>query len=68
MFQSISELNDWYVADQRNLITSKLLFDFKISEGVSAALRFESYYDPHLRNMDFSYGLNFRTCGKWKLW
>ena len=58
LFQSVSQLNNWYVGEKKDLITSKLYFGHEIMKGVSFGLRFESYYDLQRKANDFSYGLN----------
>jgi len=58
LFQSVSQFNDGYTADKRDLITSKLLIEKQIMEGISLGIRFESYYDIQRKWHDFSYGLN----------
>jgi len=58
LFQSVSQFNDWYVSDKRELITSKLLVAHQIMKGVNFGFRVESYYDTQRKSHDFSYGLN----------
>lgn len=58
LFQSVSQLNNWYVGEKKDLITSKLLFAQQIMKGVSFGFRIESYYDLQRKWNDFSYGLN----------
>lgn len=58
LFQSISQNNDWYVGEKRDLITSKLLVGHEITKGVNFGLRFESYYDLQRQSNDYCYGLN----------
>lgn len=58
LFQSVSQFNDWYVGEKRDLITSKLLLGHDIMKGVNFGFRFESYFDLQRRAHDFSYGLN----------
>lgn len=58
LFQSVSQFNDWYVGEKRDLITSKLLLGHQIMQGVSIGFRIESYYDTQRKSNDFSYGLN----------
>jgi hypothetical protein len=58
LFQSVSQLNNWYVGEERDLITSKLLLSQQVMKGVSLGFRLESYYDTHRKSNDFSYGLN----------
>ena len=58
LFQSVSQLNDWYVGEKRDLITSKLLIGHAITKGVDFGFRLESYYDMQRKSNDFSYGLN----------
>jgi len=58
LFQSVSQFNDWYVGEKRDLITSKLLIGHDILKGVNFGFRLESYYDLQRKTNDFSYGLN----------
>ena len=58
LFQSVSELNNWYVGEKKDLITSKLFLGHQILNGVSFGFRLESYYDLKRKSNDFSYGLN----------
>jgi len=58
LFQSVSQFNDWYVGEKRDLITSKLLIGHQVMQGVSLGFRIESYYDTQRKSNDFSYGLN----------
>ena len=58
LFQSVSQLDDYYTAEGRDLITSKFLFGNEITKGVNLSFRFESYYDLQRKWNDFSYGLN----------
>jgi hypothetical protein len=67
LFQSVSDLNDWYIGDSRNVLGGKALFDFTIAKGLEAGVRFESYLDLDRRNFDFSYGINFKTNSQWLL-
>jgi hypothetical protein len=64
LFQSVSELNDWYVGEKRDLITSKLLLSHSIFKGVDFGFRIESYYDIQRNDNDFSFGLNFSVNGE----
>jgi hypothetical protein len=58
LFQSVSQLNEWYAGDKRDLVTSKLLIGHQVMKGVNFGFRLESYYDVHRKSNDFSYGLN----------
>jgi hypothetical protein len=58
LFQSISQLDDYYTSEGRDLITSKFMFGNEITKGVNLSIRFESYYDLQRKWNDFSYGLN----------
>ena len=58
LFQSVSQLNNWYIGEKRDLITSKLFLGHQITKGVSFGFRLESYYDLQSKSIDFSYGLN----------
>jgi hypothetical protein len=67
MFQSVSELNNWYISDTRNLLNGKFLFDKKITNGIKLGIRFESYYDPQLKRFDYCYGMNLKADADWLL-
>jgi hypothetical protein len=58
LFQSVSQFDDGYTVEVRDLITTKLLFSHDIMKGVNLGFRFESYYDLQRKWNDFSYGLN----------
>jgi len=58
LFQSVSQLNNWYVGEKRDLITPKLLIGHDIMKGLNFGFRIESYYDLQRNANDFSYGLN----------
>lgn len=58
LFQSVSQLNNWYVNDKRDLVCTKLALSYPIAKGIKFGFRFESYYDLKRKNNDFSYGLN----------
>lgn len=58
LFQSVSQFNNWYIGEKRDLVTSKLLVGHPIMKGVDFGVRFESYYDLQRKTNDFSYGLN----------
>lgn len=64
LFQSVSQFNDWYVGEKRDLITAKLLLAHQIMNGVNFGIRFESYYDTQRKTNDFSYGLNISVNAK----
>jgi len=64
LFQSVSQFNNWYVGETKNLITTKLLIDHQIMKGVNFGFRFESYYDTQRKSNDFSYGLNISANAK----
>jgi len=61
LFQSVSQLNNWYIGEKRDLITSKLLIGHNIIKGINLGFRFESYYDLQRKSNDFSYGLNINV-------
>jgi hypothetical protein len=67
MFQSVSELTNWYAGDTRNLLNGKFLFDHSIAKGVNIGVRLESYYDPDKRQFDFCYGMNIKADADWLL-
>lgn len=58
LFQSVSQIDDYYTSQGRDLITSKFIFGNEITKGVNLSIRFESYYDLQRDWNDFSYGLN----------
>jgi hypothetical protein len=64
IFQSVSQFNDWYVGEKRDLVTSKLLISHPIMQEVDFGVRFESYYDLQRKTNDFSYGLNISVNAK----
>jgi len=64
LFQSLSQFNDWYIVEKRDLITSKFLLGHQIMKGVNFGIRFESYYDIQRKSDDFSYGLNISVNAK----
>ena len=64
LFLSISQFNDWYVGEKKDLVTSKLLIGHQIMKGVDFGIRFESYYDLKQKRNDFSYGLNVSVNAK----
>lgn len=64
LFQSVSQFNDWYVGEKRDLVTSKVLIGHDILKGVNFGIRFESYYDLQRQSNDFSYGLNISVNGE----
>jgi hypothetical protein len=71
LFQSVSQLNNWYVGEKRDLITPKLLIGHNIMKGVNFGFCIETYYDLQRNTNDFSYGLNISVNGevfekKWK--
>jgi hypothetical protein len=67
LFQSISELNDWYEWDTRNMLNGKFLFEHKIGK-VKLGIRFDAYYDLDKKNIDYWYGMNIKTDADWLLW
>ncbi len=64
LFQSVSQFNDWYVGEKRDLITSKLLVGHDVVQGVNFGFRVETYYDLQRKSNDFSYGLNISVNAK----
>jgi hypothetical protein len=61
LFQSVSEINDWFISETRNIIPSKLLLTKHIGKGMDLSIRFESYFDTDHLKHDYSYGLNLRV-------
>jgi len=64
LFQSVSQFNDWYVGEKRDLITSKILLGHEIYKGIDFGFRIESYYDLQRNENDFSFGLNISVNGE----
>jgi hypothetical protein len=64
LFQSLSQFDDYYTTEGRDLITSKFEFGNEITKGVALSIRFESYYDLQRKWNDFSYGLNISVNAK----
>jgi len=64
LFQSISQLDNYYTTEGRDLITSKFMFGNEITKGVNFSIRFESYYDLKRKQNDYSYGLNISVNAK----
>jgi len=58
LFQSVSQFNDWYKGEKRDLICSKISFNYSIHKGIQLGIKLESYYDIQRKSNDFSYGLN----------
>ncbi len=58
LFQSVSGLNDWYADDTRDIISSKLAFEYSIFQGIKFGFHIQSYFDIERKNHDFSYGIN----------
>jgi hypothetical protein len=67
LFQSVSDLNNWYARDTRNLLNGKFLLEQSISTGIKMGIRFESYYDLDKGNLDYWYGINILTDAAWLL-
>ena len=55
LFQSVSELNNTFSEDKRQLITAKIGFKKKISSSFNIELRADGYYD--IINRDFSHSV-----------
>jgi hypothetical protein len=64
LFQSVSENNNWYVGETRDLIITKILLSHQIYKGVDFGFRVESYYDLQRNSNDFSFGLNISVNGE----
>ncbi|NVO21424.1 MAG: hypothetical protein HXX13_17115 [Bacteroidetes bacterium] len=67
LFQSVSEINQWYQGDSRNLVNGKFLFDKNIGAGISMGIRFEAYYEPSGSQLEYSYGMNIKADADWLL-
>jgi hypothetical protein len=64
LFQSVSQLDDYYSTESRDLITSKFMFGNQITKGVYFSFRVESYYDLQRKTNDYSCGLNISVNAK----
>jgi hypothetical protein len=58
VFQSVSRVDPEIADDHRELITSKIIFNHKLTTGINLGLRFEIYHDPVAGNFDHSGGLH----------
>ena len=58
LFQSVSQFNEWYTGEKRDLITAKLLLEQQVLKGVHFGIRLETYSDIQRKSTDFSYGVN----------
>lgn len=61
LYQSVSELNDWYTEDRRNLLKANLELSKSLFKGVCIGFMTESFYDLNSGNLNFSYGLNIKS-------
>jgi hypothetical protein len=60
LFQSISDLNNWYYEDNRQLFLGKFGYNKSLTSNIKMGIRFETYYDLVKRRNDFSYGMNIQ--------
>lgn len=60
LFQSISDLNDWYYEDKRQLFLGKFGYNKSLTPQIKMGIRFETYYDLVKQRNDFSYGMNIQ--------
>lgn len=64
LFQSVSSLNNWYIADTRNVVCPKLGLHYELAKGIRAGVVYESYYDVPAHRNEFSYGINLAFDGR----
>jgi hypothetical protein len=58
VFQSVSRVDPDLAVDQRELITSKIIYNRRLVRGIDMGLRFEVYYDPAGGDFDHTGGLH----------
>jgi hypothetical protein len=58
VFQSVSQVDPGLAIDRRELITSKIIFNRQLLEGIDMGIRFEVYYDPVLGHFDHTGGIH----------
>ena len=58
LFQSMSQIDSTYFIKNRQLLTCKLDIGRKLGKNIMLRVRFESYYDLKVKNLDYSYGMN----------
>lgn len=58
VFQSVSQVDPDLAIDQRELLTSKIIFNRRLLEGIDMGIRFEVYYDPVLGDFDHTGGIH----------
>ena len=60
LFQSISDMNNWYYDDKRRLFLGKFGYNKSLTPNIKMGIRFETYYDLAKQRNDFSYGMNIQ--------
>jgi hypothetical protein len=58
LFQSVSRIDPEIAADNRELLTSKLIFNRNLISGIDMGVRVGVYYDTMAGNFDYSTGLH----------
>ena len=58
VFQSVSQVDPDLAVDRRELITSKIIYNRNLLEGIDMGIRFEVYYDPVRGDFDHTGGLH----------
>lgn len=60
LFQSVSERNDWYKQNTRDLINMKIHLSHQVADGIKGGFQFETYHDIKENEINFLYGINIR--------
>jgi hypothetical protein len=58
VFQSVSQVDPGLATERRELLTSKIIFNRRLLEGIDMGIRFEIYYDPVLGDFDHTGGIH----------
>ena len=58
VFQSVSAVDPLFAKEYREMITSKVLYNRRLVQGIDMALRFEVYYDLQAAQFDHSGGIH----------
>jgi hypothetical protein len=58
VFQSVSRVDPVLAVNNRELITSKIIFNRKLVRGINMGLRFEGYFDAASSDFDHTMGLH----------
>ncbi len=57
LFQSVSQKYSMWWEPNKQLLLNKFQFYHPVKKGIDIAIRFESYYDLLLKNLDYSYSI-----------